>query len=79
MKVICSTVNKTYGCDECPHGNPHEPMDSKFTYENGKKIPTGKCTTKGICYEGRQTEWECQCVEVKINTPVAQSNRATDF
>ena len=65
MKYICSTVNKTHGCDTCPHGKPHDPIDSKFTYINGEKIASGKCTEMGFCYEGRNNEWECQCIVIK--------------
>ena len=61
---ICSTVNKTC-CDECPHSQPHEPIDAKFTYKEGKRISIGKCTEKGVCYEGSNNRWECKCICVE--------------
>ncbi len=58
-------VGETYGCDTCPHSNPHNPIDAKFTWKDGERIPTGKCTEPGTCHEGRHTKWTCRCVEHK--------------
>ena len=65
MKYICSTVNKTYGCDQCPHGKPHEPLDSGKIYKKNSDTIIKKCTEKGYCYTGRHNRWECQCVSVE--------------
>ena len=67
MKYICSTVNTTYGCNTCPHGKLHDPVDSRFTLKDGKKIPIGKCNEDGgTCYEGYGPRWPCKCLSVMV-------------
>ena len=64
MKYICSTVNKTYGCNECPHGKPHDSMGAGGIYHKNGSTVEKKCTEKGYCYEGRHNRWECKCIPI---------------
>lgn len=71
-KYICSTVNKSEytHCEKCPHGIPHDLINSGIIHNGDGTTKDDLCTEVGICYYGLHVKWECQCVEVKDVHPV---------